>query len=126
MMNKTQLAICKIPIKYDNKNTKTNFILQINPDINKTIVNKTVNSHSKVKSMKANKLAHIVNGNIKTTILQVNSSNSDWITKQVELLNIINEHKSNITIASEANVEYEDTDKTTSRLSTFKDYRNYG
>ena len=56
------------------------------------------------------------------TILQVNKSNSDWVTKQNELLHTIKENNAKITIVSEANVEIHDIDKTTLRKSTFKEY----
>ena len=121
-MNNCKLILCIILITSSNKKLKTNSSQQINPSTHNGIENKTHNSHAQNKSKNANKIMHIVNGNIKTTILQVNSSNTDWITKLNELLSTIHNNKANITIVSEANVEHKDTDKTITRNSTFKDY----
>ena len=44
------------------------------------------NNVDKTYANSKNKFMHITNGNISTRLLQVNKSNSDWSTKQDELL----------------------------------------
>ena len=96
-MNKSKIVICTTSISNDNKSTKTYKLVQINPNAKNVSENKTEKSYAEVKSKKSNKTAHTINGNVNTVILQVNLSNSDWVTKQVELLNTINDNRANIT-----------------------------
>ena len=45
------------------------------------------------------------------TILQLNSSNSDWSTKRHELMTTINNNDADVVIVSEANVETTNPEK---------------
>ena len=70
-----------------------------------------------------NKVAHTTNGNVTHyKILQINSSNCDFNKKLVELRAMINEHKSDIVLISEANADVEDSVKMTARAKMFPDF----
>ena len=79
------------------------------------------NTHTKYKSKTNNKVTHILNGNI-TNILQINTSNADWTTKQLELITTINDNSADITVILEANNETENNERNKIRNVTFKDY----
>ena len=121
-MNNVQNVSFKIPMTLNNKSIKTYKLVKVISVKLNTVENKTTSSYDEAKSNKTNKTAHMTNGNINTVLLQVNSSNSDWVTKQTELLSTITDNKANITIVSEANVEHNDDKKTVSRNSAFKEY----
>ena len=55
-------------------------------------------NHDKTKSDANNRDMHAANGNGITKILQVNSSNSNWASKQPEFLRTILENDASITI----------------------------
>ena len=79
-------------IKINIKQSK--FIHDIsNKDFNDNNPDKTENSHEKTNSDKHNTEMHSKNGNLATKILQVNKSNSNWETKQHELLHTIKENE---------------------------------
>ena len=59
-----------------------------------------------------NKTAHTTNGNtMHYKVMQVNSSNCDFNSKLNELRSMIDQHKSEILLISEANTDVDDKDK---------------
>ena len=56
-------------------------------------------------------------------LLQLNSSNADWSTKQDELLSTIVDNEAELTVVSEANLEVYDNNKTATTNSKFKEYK---
>ena len=63
-----------------------------------------------------------MNGNNQTTIIQLNTSNSDFMTKKEELLTTLETNKADIGIISESNTGILNQDKTNERLARFKHY----
>ena len=59
----------------------------------------------------------------KLNIVQVNTSNADWDTKQTELLTTIVNEDADICIVSESNSELNKPDKMAKRNSAFKNYK---
>ena len=55
-------------------------------------------------------------------ILQLNTSNANWDTRQLELLTTLVNNDADISIISEANAEVNKPDKMISRESVFKEY----
>merc|ERR1711954_163125 len=102
------LKMSKLTKSKINKMYKPTSFVIINPNNSKytkeTDNHNTDNTHSKSKSKINNKVTHSLNGNT-TKILQINTSNADWSTKQIELITTINNYSADITIISEANNE---------------------
>ena len=86
------------------------------------LTNDTENNKDKTDNTNRNKLMHAQNGNKTTNILQINTSNADWTTKQHELATTININQANITVILEANTEINNNDKNIMRSTTFKNY----
>ena len=102
---------CKQP---NISNTITNQNNKINND-------KSENNYNKTKKKTNNKTSHCYNRNKQTKILQIYSSNSDWGTKEIELLATMNDNQADVTVVSEANLTNPHKNVITS--STYKDYK---
>ena len=58
----------------------------------------------------------------KLNILQINTSNANWDTRQYELLTTLTNNDADISIISEANAQLNKPDKLINRNSVFKEY----
>ena len=59
----------------------------------------------------------------KVKIIQVNTSNSNWETKRLELLSTLEQNNADICIVSEANADVNNDIKVNARNNLFKNYK---
>ena len=82
----------------------------------KQVANKDTNANTVTKNPDEPKFT-------KVKLIQVNTSNSNWETKRLELLSTIEQNNADICIVSEANADVSNDIKINARNSLFKNYK---